>query len=113
MLGPSECALIDPGDPLLALDPIFLSTPEGPRDRLLSQFSLDVTEEGFALGYVLGCSPNRALELGWRLKNCSVTELIFSRNRRSSDKNAAADITRRWHELNAVNRPSEPIQITG
>ena len=41
-----------PGDPLLALDPIFLSAPEGARDRLVSQFSIDVTEPGFALGYV-------------------------------------------------------------
>lgn len=41
-----------PGDPLLALDPIFLGTPETARDRLVSAFSLDVTEEGFALGYV-------------------------------------------------------------
>lgn len=41
-----------PGDPLLALDPIFLGTPEGARNRLVSDFSLDVTEEGFALGYV-------------------------------------------------------------
>jgi protocatechuate 3,4-dioxygenase, beta subunit len=41
-----------PGDPLLALDPIYLSAPEGVRERLISQFSLDVTEPGFALGYV-------------------------------------------------------------
>ncbi|MDF1791921.1 MAG: protocatechuate 3,4-dioxygenase subunit beta [Thalassobaculaceae bacterium] len=41
-----------PGDPLLALDPIFLGTPEGARNRLVSDFSIDVTEEGFALGYV-------------------------------------------------------------
>ena len=41
-----------PGDPLLALDPIFLGTPEGARDRLVADFSLDVTQEGFALGYV-------------------------------------------------------------
>lgn len=41
-----------PGDPLLALDPIFLGTPEGARNRLVSDFSLDVTEEGIALGYV-------------------------------------------------------------
>lgn len=41
-----------PGDPLLALDPIFLGTPEGARDRLVADFSLGVTEEGFALGYV-------------------------------------------------------------
>lgn len=37
------------------------------------------------LGFVLGCSPTQALELGWRLKNCSVTELIFSRNRVTLD----------------------------
>ena len=41
-----------PGDPLLAFDPIFQSTPENARDRLISHFSLDVTEPGFALGYV-------------------------------------------------------------
>ena len=41
-----------PGDPLLALDPIFLSAPEGARDRLVSTFSIDMTEPGFALGYV-------------------------------------------------------------
>jgi len=41
-----------PGDPLLAFDPIFESVPEAARGRLISEFSLDVTEEGFALGYV-------------------------------------------------------------
>jgi protocatechuate 3,4-dioxygenase, beta subunit len=41
-----------PGDPLLAHDPIFLSAPEVARDRLVAAFSLDVTEPGFALGYV-------------------------------------------------------------
>lgn len=41
-----------PGDPLLALDPIFKSAPEGARDLLVADFSIDVTEEGFALGYV-------------------------------------------------------------
>lgn len=41
-----------PGDPLLAFDPIFESIPEAARSRLISDFSLDVTEEGFALGYV-------------------------------------------------------------
>ncbi len=40
-----------PGDPLLDLDPIFLGTPAGARDRLISEFALDVTQEGFALGY--------------------------------------------------------------
>jgi protocatechuate 3,4-dioxygenase, beta subunit len=40
-----------PGDPLFAHDPIFQGTPEKARDRLISRFSLAVTEEGFALGY--------------------------------------------------------------
>lgn len=43
-----------PGDPLLALDPIFQGSPEGARDRLISRFSIDVTEPGFALGYEFG-----------------------------------------------------------
>lgn len=41
-----------PGDPLLAYDPIFEATPAGARDRLVSEFSLAVTEAGFALGYI-------------------------------------------------------------
>lgn len=41
-----------PGDPLLALDPIFNAVPEGARDLLVADFSIDVTEEGFALGYI-------------------------------------------------------------
>ncbi|MGH8780136.1 protocatechuate 3,4-dioxygenase subunit beta [Paraburkholderia sp.] len=40
-----------PGDPLLAFDPIYQGTPADARERLISRFSLDVTEEGFALGY--------------------------------------------------------------
>lgn len=40
-----------PGDPLLALDPIFMSTPEKARDRLVANFVLDRTEPMFALGY--------------------------------------------------------------
>ena len=40
-----------PGDPLLALDPIFMATPEKARDRLVASFALDRTEPGFALGY--------------------------------------------------------------
>jgi protocatechuate 3,4-dioxygenase beta subunit len=40
-----------PGDPLLDLDPIYLGAGEGARERLISTFDLDVTEEGFALGY--------------------------------------------------------------
>lgn len=40
-----------PGDPLLALDPIFNASPEGARDRLVAGFSLDITEPDTALGY--------------------------------------------------------------
>jgi protocatechuate 3,4-dioxygenase beta subunit len=40
-----------PGDPLLALDPIFQGTPEQARERLVARFSLEATEPGFALGY--------------------------------------------------------------
>jgi len=40
-----------PGDPLLELDPIFQGTPAGARERLVSRFSIDVTEPGRALGY--------------------------------------------------------------
>jgi protocatechuate 3,4-dioxygenase beta subunit len=40
-----------PGDPLLALDPIFLSVPAVARGRLVAAFSLDLTEPEFALGY--------------------------------------------------------------
>ncbi len=40
-----------PGDPLLDLDPIYQSVPAGARERLVSRFSIDVTEPGYALGY--------------------------------------------------------------
>lgn len=40
-----------PGDPLLKHDPIFQSVPEKSRQLLIADFDLDVTEEGFALGY--------------------------------------------------------------
>jgi len=40
-----------PGDPLLALDPIFQGVPEHARGRLVARFSLAATEEGVALGY--------------------------------------------------------------
>ena len=41
-----------PGDPLLALDPIFLAVPQPARERLIAHFSLEVTRPDFALGYV-------------------------------------------------------------
>jgi protocatechuate 3,4-dioxygenase beta subunit len=41
-----------PGDPLLDLDPIFNSVPtDAARERLVSRYAHDVTQEGFALGY--------------------------------------------------------------
>jgi protocatechuate 3,4-dioxygenase, beta subunit len=40
-----------PGDPLLGYDPIYQGTPAAARERLISRFSMDVTEEGYALGY--------------------------------------------------------------
>jgi protocatechuate 3,4-dioxygenase, beta subunit len=40
-----------PGDPLLALDPIFQGTPARARDRLIARFSMELTEPDFALGY--------------------------------------------------------------
>jgi protocatechuate 3,4-dioxygenase beta subunit len=57
LLGPSLVTrlvtqMYFPGDPLLDLDPIYLSLPAGVRERMISKFNIDVTEEGFALGYV-------------------------------------------------------------
>jgi protocatechuate 3,4-dioxygenase, beta subunit len=40
-----------PGDPLLPLDPIYNSAPDGARQRLVSAFDLGLTLEGVALGY--------------------------------------------------------------
>jgi protocatechuate 3,4-dioxygenase beta subunit len=40
-----------PGDPLLALDPIYQGIPACARERLISRFAIDVTEPDFALGY--------------------------------------------------------------
>jgi broad specificity phosphatase PhoE len=71
----------------------FKARVEGGLRRLLSQGRPNRTVVVFtsvgsisvALGFVLGCSPAQAMELGWRLKNCSVTELIFSGNRVTLD----------------------------
>ena len=35
-----------------ALDPIYQGTPKGVRERLVSSFSIEVTEPDYALGYV-------------------------------------------------------------
>jgi protocatechuate 3,4-dioxygenase beta subunit len=41
-----------PGDPLLALDPIFNSVPdEKARQRLIANFDIDLTQPEWALGY--------------------------------------------------------------
>ena len=40
-----------PGDPLLQYDPVFLGVPPKGRKLLISDFKLELTEEGFALGY--------------------------------------------------------------
>jgi protocatechuate 3,4-dioxygenase beta subunit len=41
-----------PGDPLLAIDPIYLSIPDrAARERLVSSFDIDLTEPDYALGY--------------------------------------------------------------
>lgn len=41
-----------PGDPLLALDPIYQGIPdEAARQRLISHYDHDVTEDSWALGY--------------------------------------------------------------
>jgi protocatechuate 3,4-dioxygenase beta subunit len=41
-----------PGDPLLALDPIYLSTADAQaRQRLVSSFDLSITQPNWALGY--------------------------------------------------------------
>lgn len=40
-----------PGDPLLSYDPMYIGTPEAVRSRLVSDFDLALTEEGYALGY--------------------------------------------------------------
>jgi protocatechuate 3,4-dioxygenase beta subunit len=40
-----------PGDPLLALDPIYLSVPAHARERLIARFDLETTQPEWALGY--------------------------------------------------------------
>jgi protocatechuate 3,4-dioxygenase beta subunit len=41
-----------PGDPLLALDPVYLSVPDqAARERLIARFDIDITSPEWALGY--------------------------------------------------------------
>jgi broad specificity phosphatase PhoE len=55
------------------------------RNRTIAVFT-SVGNIASALHHTLECSPAQALELGWRLKNCSLTELIFSQNRVTLDQ---------------------------
>ena len=41
-----------PGDPLIAIDPIANALPAEARDRLVSRFDLETSQEAFALSYV-------------------------------------------------------------
>jgi protocatechuate 3,4-dioxygenase, beta subunit len=41
-----------PGDPLFAHDPMYQGVPEHARERMVSKFSIDITQPDFALGYV-------------------------------------------------------------
>jgi protocatechuate 3,4-dioxygenase, beta subunit len=40
-----------PGDPLLEYDPIYKSASEGVRERMVSKFSIDLTEPEYALAF--------------------------------------------------------------
>jgi protocatechuate 3,4-dioxygenase beta subunit len=40
-----------PGDPLLPFDPIYNSVPDGARQRMISDFALELTEPEHALGF--------------------------------------------------------------
>jgi broad specificity phosphatase PhoE len=57
----------------------------GGRNRTIGVFA-SVGNITAALRFVLNCSPSLAFELGWRLRNCCVTELIFSGNRVTLDQ---------------------------
>ena len=39
------------GDPLLEFDPIYNGPPDEARKRMIAKFSLDLTEEAYALAY--------------------------------------------------------------
>jgi protocatechuate 3,4-dioxygenase, beta subunit len=54
-----------PGDPLLELDPIYKSAPAKARQRMVGTFSIDITEEGYALGYVFDIVLRGADETRW------------------------------------------------
>jgi protocatechuate 3,4-dioxygenase beta subunit len=41
-----------PGDPLIPIDPIAGASPPEARERMISRFDLETTEEAFALGHI-------------------------------------------------------------
>lgn len=41
-----------PGDPLIPIDPIANAAPPEARDRMVSRFDIDTTQEAFALSYI-------------------------------------------------------------
>ena len=41
-----------PGDPLIPIDPIANAAPPQARDRMVSRFDIETTQEAFALGYI-------------------------------------------------------------
>lgn len=41
-----------PGDPLIAIDPIANAAPPEARDRMISRFDIDTTQEAYALSYI-------------------------------------------------------------
>jgi protocatechuate 3,4-dioxygenase beta subunit len=41
-----------PGDPLIPIDPIANAAPGEARDRMVSRFDIDTTQEAFALSYI-------------------------------------------------------------
>jgi broad specificity phosphatase PhoE len=56
----------------------------GPPGQRIAVFT-SVGPIAVALGWVLSCPDPVALELGWRLRNCSLTEIVFTRARRTLD----------------------------
>jgi protocatechuate 3,4-dioxygenase, beta subunit len=54
-----------PGDPLLMLDPIFLGVPEKSRNRMVASFSIEETQEGYALGYIFDIVLRGTNETVW------------------------------------------------
>ncbi len=54
-----------PGDPLLLLDPIYQGVPEKARERMVARFSIEDTQESYALGYVFDIILRGTSEAIW------------------------------------------------